>query len=82
MRMANEQLQQIIVIENADGTTTKMTVAEAIVDKQIKLALAGDIKSAEYVRDISGNKPKNELNIESKMTLVDGLKLIAGEDEF
>lgn len=40
-----------------------ITVQEAILLAQIQKALRGDTKAAEYVRDSSGNKPKDDLGI-------------------
>lgn len=51
-------------------------VQTAIVIKQVQRALAGDLPSAEFVRDTSGQKPKDDLNISGSVPVV-----ISGEDE-
>ena len=53
-----------------------VSVETAIIIKQIQRALAGDLASAEFIRDTSGQKPKNELNVGGSLPVV-----ISGEDE-
>ena len=51
-------------------------VQTAILIKQIQRALAGDLPAAEFVRDTSGQKPKDDLNISGAVPVV-----ISGEDD-
>lgn len=51
-------------------------VQTAILIKQIQRALSGDLPAAEFVRDTSGQKPKDDLNISGAMPVV-----ISGEDD-
>lgn len=50
-------------------------VQTAILVKQVQRALAGDLPSAEFVRDTSGQKPKDNLDISGAIPVV-----ISGED--
>ena len=52
-----------------------VTVETAIVIKQIQRALSGDLPSAEFIRDTSGQKPTNDLNVSGALPVV-----ISGED--
>lgn len=56
-----------------------ITVQEAIMLKQIQKAMKGDTKAAEYVRDTSGNKPKDELEMDMDMDLK--ISIDYGEDK-
>lgn len=53
-----------------------VTVEAAIMIKQVQRALAGDLPSAEFVRDTSGQKPQNDLNVSGALPVV-----ISGEDQ-
>lgn len=52
-----------------------VTVEAAIMIKQVQRALAGDLPSAEFVRDTSGQKPTNDLNVSGAIPVV-----ISGEE--
>ncbi len=51
-------------------------VETAILIRQIQRALAGDLPSAEFIRDTSGQRPTNDLNVSGSLPVV-----ISGEDE-
>lgn len=53
-----------------------VNVETAIMIRQIQRALAGDLASAEFIRDTSGQAPKNDINITGALPVV-----ISGEDE-
>ena len=53
-----------------------VTVETAILIKQIQRALSGDLSSAEFVRDTSGQKPTNDLNVSGSLPVV-----ISGDDQ-
>ena len=53
-----------------------VTVETAILIRQIQRALAGDLPSAEFIRDTSGQAPKNEINMSGTLPVV-----ISGEDD-
>lgn len=54
-------LEQVKSIAALNGKN--ITVQEAIMLAQIKKAVKGDTKAAEFVRDSSGNKPVEGINI-------------------
>ena len=47
-----------------------MTVQDAILIKQVQKAMKGDTKAAEFIRDLSGNKPDSSLDIKSNGQIV------------
>lgn len=51
-------------------------VETAIMIRQVQRALAGDLASAEFIRDTSGQKPSNQLNVTGELPVV-----ISGEDK-
>ena len=53
-----------------------VTVETAILIRQIQRALAGDLPSAEFIRDTSGQAPKNEISMSGTLPVV-----ISGADE-
>ena len=53
-----------------------VSVEAAIMIRQVQRALAGDLASAEFIRDTSGQKPTNELNVSGALPVV-----ISGEDD-
>jgi hypothetical protein len=53
-----------------------VTVETAIMIKQVQRALSGDLPSAEFIRDTSGQKPTNDLNVSGALPVV-----ISGEDQ-
>lgn len=52
-----------------------VTVETAIMIKQVQRALSGDLPSAEFIRDTSGQKPTNDLNVTGALPVV-----ISGEE--
>lgn len=52
-----------------------VSVETAILIKQIQRALTGDLPSAEFIRDTSGQKPTNDLNVSGALPVV-----ISGEE--
>ncbi len=69
-----EDMQELIKVLEAAGvdTTNDNGIAFAVVLK----ALKGDLSAATWIRDIVGEKPKDELQIEG-----DGVVIIAGSDK-
>ena len=53
-----------------------VTVEAAIMIKQVQRALAGDLPSAEFVRDTSGQVPTKDVNVTGAIPVV-----ISGEDD-
>lgn len=53
-----------------------LSVEEAIMVAQIQKAMKGDTTAAAFIRDTSGNKPKDEVELAGSVPVV-----IAGDDE-
>ena len=53
-----------------------VTVETAILIKQIQRALSGDLPSAEFIRDTSGQKPTNNVDVSGALPVV-----ISGEGD-
>lgn len=62
---ASEDLEKIQSIAALNGKN--ITVQEAIILAQIKKAIKGDTRAAEYIRDTSGNKAKEEVAISGSL---------------
>ena len=67
-------VEEIETFAQLKGKT--VDVETAILIKQIQRALAGDLPSAEFIRDTSGQKPTNDVNIEGALPV-----FFSGEDE-
>ena len=68
-----EELEAIQSIASLKGKN--ITVQEAIMFAQIKKALKGNTKAAEYIRDTSGNKMREGLlDYEEQLARIDKLK--------
>lgn len=77
MTLKSGKLADIDTIKNFAALNGKnITVQDAILIKQTQKAMMGDTRAAEFVRDLSGNKPENTLNIDGKIPVI-----ISGEDE-
>ena len=77
MTLKSGKLADIESIKNFAALAGKnITVQDAILIKQTQKAMMGDTRAAEFVRDLSGNKPENTLNIDGKIPVI-----ISGEDE-
>lgn len=77
MTLKSGKLADIDSVQNFAALAGKnITVQDAILIKQTQKAMMGDTKAAEFVRDLSGNKPENTLNIDGKIPVI-----ISGEDE-
>lgn len=67
-------VEEIETFAQIKGKT--VDVETAILLRQVQRALAGDLPSAEFVRDTSGQKPTNDVNIEGALPV-----FFSGEDE-
>ena len=77
MTLKSGKLADIDTIKNfASLNGRNITVQDAILIKQAQKAMMGDTRAAEFVRDLSGNKPENTLNIDGKIPVI-----ISGEDD-
>ena len=76
MTLKSGKLADIDSVQNFAALAGKnITVQDAILIKQTQKAMMGDTRAAEFVRDLSGNKPENTLNIDGKVPVI-----ISGED--
>lgn len=70
-----------------DVKSKNLTVQEAILVAQIQKALKGDLKSAEFLRDTSGQKPVDKKDIKQEIInpfeglSTDELRKLASDDE-
>ena len=77
MTLKSGKLADIDSVQNFAALAGKnITVQDAILIKQTQKAMMGDTRAAEFVRELSGNKPENTLNIDGKIPVI-----ISGEDE-
>lgn len=77
MPLNNRKCYEVDEIESfAQLKGKNINVETAILIKQVQRALAGDLPSAEFVRDTSGQKPKDNLEIGGAIPVV-----ISGEAE-
>lgn len=60
-----EDIQSIAELNNKN-----LTVEQAIIIKQTEKALRGDLKSAEFVRDIAGQKPIEKQEIKADVPVI------------
>ena len=68
------EIDEIETFAQLNGKT--VDVETAILIKQVQRALKGDLPSAEFIRDTSGQKPTNDVNIEGALPV-----FFSGEDE-
>lgn len=77
MPLNNKKCYDVDEIQNFGKLHGKnIDVQTAILIKQIQKALKGDLSSAEFIRDTSGQKPKDNMEINGAIPVV-----ISGEDE-
>lgn len=71
---------QIVDIETIQSLATlegrNITVQEAILLQQVKKAMDGDTKAAEYVRDTAGEKPTDKVELNNKINIDDKINEI------
>lgn len=64
MPLTDKKLSDVEQIKSLAALSGKnITVQDAILLAQVKKAMKGDTRAAEYIRDTSGNKIKNELQL-------------------
>ena len=77
MPLTNKKCHDVEDIQSfAQLKGKNVTVESAIMIKQIQRALAGDLPSAEFIRDTAGQKPTKEVNVGGAIPVV-----ISGEDQ-
>lgn len=86
MSLTNGEVNSIEDIQNlAELKGKNLSVDEAIIIKQVEKALKGDIKSAEFIRDTSGQKPREEISVSGELNnpyselTVEELRKLAGD---
>ena len=87
MPLNDEAVTDIEEIQSIAGLNGKnITVQEAIMLAQIKKAVKGDTKAAEYIRDTSGNKLKEAIELSGAVSnpfaglTTEELKKLAGDE--
>lgn len=87
MPLEDGEVSDIDGIQSYASTNGKnITVQEAIMLAQIRKAMKGDTKAAEFVRDSSGNKPKDDVAISGNINnpfadlSTEELKKLIGDD--
>lgn len=76
MPLTNKKCHEVEDIQSfAQLKGKNVSVEAAIMIKQVQRALAGDLPSAEFVRDTSGQSPANNLTVSGALPVV-----ISGED--
>ena len=64
MPLTDKKLSDVEQIKSLAALSGKnITVQDAILLAQVKKAMKGDTRAAEYIRDTSGNKIKDELQL-------------------
>ena len=77
MPLQNKKCHEVEDIQSfAQLKGKNVSVETAILIKQIQRALSGDLSSAEFLRDTSGQKPGNDLNVSGSLPVV-----ISGDDQ-
>lgn len=77
MPLTNKKCHEVEDIQSfAQLKGKNVSVEAAIMIKQVQRALAGDLPSAEFVRDTSGQKPTSDLNVTGALPVV-----ISGEED-
>ena len=76
-----ETIQSVAALQGKN-----LTVQEAIMLAQIQKAMNGDTKAAEFVRDSSGNKPREDIAVNARVNnpfsdlTTEELKKLIGDD--
>lgn len=67
MELSREKAEEISgeILENG------MTMQDALMIRAIKTAQEGNVKALEFIRDTSGNKPKEEIAIDGNVIMTD-----------
>lgn len=77
MSLKSGKIADVDTIKNFAALNGKnVTVQDAILIKQVQKAMKGDTKAAEFIRDLSGNKPGSSLDIKSngQIVIIDDIK--------
>ena len=74
MPLEDGSVEQITSLAAAEGAN--LSINQAIIIQQVKRALKGDTRAAEYLRDTSGQKPSDKVQIDAGVSIDDTIKHI------
>lgn len=67
MELSQEKAEEI----SGESLEGGMTMQEALMIRAIKTATEGNVKALEFIRDTSGNKPKEEIAIDGNVIMTE-----------
>lgn len=77
MALSNDDLTELAdIVSYEDVEGRNIDIQAAVVLKQAQLALQGSTRAAEFLRDSSGQKPKETLEVNSNVTLSEKVKTL------
>ncbi len=74
MPISEGNIDDITSLAAAEGAN--LSINQAIVIQQVKRALKGDTKAAEYLRDTAGQKPSDKVQIDAGVNIDDTINRI------
>lgn len=74
MPMTDGNIDKIQSFADAEGAN--LSINQAIVIQQVKRALKGDTKAAEYLRDTAGQKPSDKVQLDTGVSVDDAINRI------
>ena len=72
--LADGSIEDITSLAAAEGAN--LSINQAIVIQQVKKALKGDTKAAEYLRDTAGQKPSDKVQLDTGVNIDDTINRI------
>lgn len=77
MPLENKTVKELEdILSFKDLKDKNLTVNDAIIVKQVQRALKGDLNAVTFLRDTSGQKPKDDMSVDMKLPV-----FFAGEDD-
>ena len=76
MPIAEGSIEKITSLAAAEGAN--LSINQAIVIQQVKKALNGDTKAAEYLRDTAGQKPSDKVQLDTGVNIDETINRIDG----
>ena len=77
MALSNDDLSEITDIASLEDVKGKnVDIQAAIILKQAQLALKGNTRAAEFLRDSSGQKPKETIDLNNSVIVDDKVKAL------
>lgn len=74
MPLEDGSVEKITSLAAAEGAN--LSINQAIVIQQVKRALNGDTKAAEYLRDTAGQKPSDKVQLDTGVNIDDTINRI------